>query len=322
MNHKSQSGFALGLVMVTTLILGLLLSFVMLQQKRQTDIVRIENEGVNFDSVTSRFRQVIDSVTLCTCNLKGLRSEPGPNPLILIEPSSIAQKLFGFWRINPGQPNTDPCGPGFPVFATGDPNQDVVVYVSNNPAENYDRGFKATSLRIDSFVLQPSPPTSPRWKAKIVFAGSENKATARSNLNRPIELDVYVETTPPPIVIKQCYQPLVVSPPPLPPPPPSPVPATPPPPSPMPPPASPPPPSPMPPPIAPPPSPPTGCTGARWTATATESCLDNPGACTAANSCGVLVPPWGGSGASCAAFPCGKTCYAGPSGSKTEYTCM
>ena len=208
-----QKGIALIAVLVALAIMSLVAIVVLQNAKRDQQNVKSNNDDLKFIEITSRLRNIMGSRALCTCNLKDTRILPaGPiqygSKMRIDESPTALPEVFGFYKLRSagGDRGCETVPP------TIDLNEDAVL--SFRTGAVLPRAIQAKYAEISGFELMTSiSPTLNRYKAKLTFAAKDKFSLTKSNLNSPIEFDVFVEvdSTSGENLIKQCFQPLAAA---------------------------------------------------------------------------------------------------------------
>lgn len=216
---KFQKGQTLIIIIAVVALVSALVMATLMSQQRVVQQTKNDNDNSKFREVTRRLQNILDARALCTCNLKDLTILPnGTNPdgtlldgaqVMLAEDNASDPEVIGFYKLDPAAADGRGCkaAPG-----NIDYNQDSVLIL--RPTSQFQSGIHAKYLRIDRFALmQDVSPTIKRYKANLTFAAKDQFSVAKSNVNSPIDLDVYIEVDSSGGVnkIKQCFQPQMAS---------------------------------------------------------------------------------------------------------------
>lgn len=216
---QNQFGFALVAIVSAIAILSLMVILALQNSSRQTEIQKKSNDDLKFSEITRRLQNILDARALCTCNLKDLVILPnglkpdgtlqdGAN--VMLEESSVADPyVLGFYKLDPASPDGRGC-----KYPPGNIDLDSDAVLMMRPNDSYKSGIHAKYFRIDRFqFFQNVSPTIKRYQAKFSYAAKDKFSIAKSNINSPIDLDVYIEVDSSGGInkIKQCFQPKVVA---------------------------------------------------------------------------------------------------------------
>jgi hypothetical protein len=214
---RDQRGWALFVVLFAAAVGVLVLSTVMVQSRRMQQMTTEEITKQQWSALQSRVQQLFQSVHLCSCNLRGLQLDLPPTgapPDKVILPGSTERTQFGFFPLSvgvatPADPAPVNCGP---VGLA--PDNHVFEVTAGAPVKPGSH-FRALEFSLRNFVERPANGPYRRFAAQLRLLAQplSGSPITRSNLDDPIDVNVFVEvaTPPPPSLptIFRCYQPFV-----------------------------------------------------------------------------------------------------------------
>lgn len=195
-----RTGFILPIILGLSVVCGLILTFVVIQQNRKQQVIRNENEIARFREINQRMSQILSAVHLCTCNLRDLVLEDTPfGKQAVLVPSGAYRHHFGFYKLAPDSS----C-----LGADAIDAYDVVLNLSEMNDPTYAKALTVDQIRLEEFVedLDQVNSSYKRYKGNFKFIASKNQLHSRTNQAQPVGIDIFVEVKND-NTIWRCYPP-------------------------------------------------------------------------------------------------------------------